>query len=121
MRANIRLAVDAGEAVARPAQLREPLGWRAAVALAALTLVIVSGWWLYAPRLQPGTPDVGVTVAVKGDGVELRDGAGAMLLMHPKSAEPGDVTYSVDAEGGVRARYVDEQSGQVTINNVYAE
>lgn len=121
MRANIRLGVDAGEVVARASSRREAFGWRAAVALAALTLVIVSGWWLYLPRLQPAPSEPGVTVGVKGDGVELRDGAGTLLLMHPKSAEPGDVMVSVDAEGGVRARYVDEQSGQVTINDVYAE
>lgn len=121
MRANIRLGVDAGAVVAAPVPAREPIGWKAAVVFAALTAVIVSGWWLYLPRLQPKAPETGVTVAAQGDGVELREGAGMLLLMHPKPAGPGDVLYSVDAEGGARARFVDEQSGQVTINNVYAE
>jgi len=122
MRANIRLGVDAGALVAPPESRQEPLGWRSAAALAALTLVIVSGWWLYIPRMQRTlAPDTGVSVAVKGDGVELTDGAGTLMLMHPKSADPGDVTVSVEADGAARARYVDEQSGQVTINNVYAE
>jgi hypothetical protein len=31
------------------------------------------------------------------------------------------VTYSPDAGGGMRARYVDPETGYVTINNVYAE
>lgn len=122
MRGNIRLGVDAGALVAPAASRTETLGWRAAAALAALTLIIVSGWWLYVPRIQrQQAADLGVSVAVKGDGVELTDGAGTLMLMHPKSTDPGDVTVSVEADGAARARYVDEQSGQVTINNVYAE
>jgi hypothetical protein len=31
------------------------------------------------------------------------------------------VTYSVGAQGSMRARYVDPETGYVTINNVYAE
>jgi len=38
--------------------------------------------------------------------------------MHP-SKQP--VTYSVGAQGSMRARYVDPETGYVTINNVYAE
>lgn len=122
MRANILLGLAAGEVVARPRLRQETLGWGAAVALAALTLAIVSGWWLYIPKMQrQQAPETGVTVAVRGDGVELRDGAAMLMLMHPKSKEPGDVTVSVEADGAARARYVDEQSGQVTINNVSAE
>lgn len=122
MRANIRLGIAAGEVVAQPRSRQETLGWRAALTLAALTLAIVSGWWLYIPKMhRQQAPETGVTVAVRGDGVELKDGAGMLMLMHPKSTEPGDVTVSVEADGAARARYVDEQSGQVTINNVSAE
>jgi hypothetical protein len=31
------------------------------------------------------------------------------------------VTYSVGAQGSMRARYVDRETGNVTINNVYVE
>jgi len=42
-----------------------------------------------------------------------------MLTLRPPNV--GDVTYLVSAQGTLRADYVDEETGQVTIHNVYAQ
>jgi hypothetical protein len=122
MKANIRLGFDAGEVVSPVVPKRGPLGWRAAAALAAVTVVVVSGWYMYVPRyLARTTADNGIVVAVRSEGVELKDGRSSMMLLHPVARQASDVAVTMDAEGTAGARYVDEQSGQVTINNVYAE
>jgi hypothetical protein len=41
-----------------------------------------------------------------------------MTLMNGRGS---DVLYSAGAQGVMRARYVDSDTGQVTINNVYVE
>lgn len=118
MKANIRLGLDAGEVVALHEPRHRTLGWRTAIAFAALSAVIVSGWWFHMPKLHLQTPASGIVVAQKGIGLELKEGNGALILLHPQT---GDVTFSADAVGVVQARFVDAESGQVTINNVYAE
>ncbi|HBY60665.1 MAG TPA: hypothetical protein DEH78_12640 [Solibacterales bacterium] len=120
MKANIRLGLAAG-AIAGPAPAPAPrLTWRAAFAIAALTVVIVSGWWLHLP--QPGAPpaaaDSGIVLAAGENGLELKEGGSALTLRHPDRA---GVTWTVTAGAGADARYVDAESGQVTINKVYAE
>ncbi|MBX5495059.1 MAG: hypothetical protein IRZ15_06955 [Bryobacteraceae bacterium] len=120
MKANIRLGLDAGEIVAQPQAPPLRLGWRPAVALGALTLVIVSGWWLHLPSpvSKEEVAETGVVLGAADGAIELREGAFSLTLVHP-GAE--NVTYLVDFEGSVRARYVDSESGQVTIQNLYAE
>jgi len=123
MQANIRLGLAAGECVESGQELPERLGWRAAVVLASLTAVVVTGWWLNVPR--PGVPAANSLVAGRGivleatqGGIELKEDGRVLTLLHP-AAET--VTYSVDAQGALRARYVDSETGQVTINHVYVQ
>ena len=68
---------------------------------------------------QPAHPE-GVVVQTTDGGIQVRDGGHALRLLHAK-AEDRDVTYTVGAQGSMRARYVDPDTGNVTINNVYAE
>lgn len=125
MKANIRLGLAAGECV-RPGErpLREtPLftGARAVVALASVAALLVTGLVLEHPAPVTATDD-GMVVQATANGIQVRKGAQALRLMNPDGLGPNErVMYSPDAQGGMRARYVDPQTGYVTINNVYAE
>ena len=125
MRANIHLAVDCGEAIRRVPEFGKPLDWRAAMALTALTAVVLTGWFLNARRPLGLVPLAAVeagSARVTGSvhGVELRTGSmQSLTLLAPKKASYS--SYAVDAHGAVSARSVDEATGQVTIANVSFE
>ncbi len=124
MRANIQVGLEAGEAI-RPreaAPLR--LDWRPAFALAALTLVILTGWYLNINRRQiyrlpEASLEAGDARVESGsDGIVLTRGGGRMTVMQPKTEA---VSYSVNATGAVSARAIDTETGQVTISHVYLD
>jgi len=130
MRANIKLGLEAGSIASHvianhmmdaPRHEEESFGWRGAFVLAAGTLVIITGWFLHvsAPeqtRLAAVTPPVqGISIEATQAGVEVKENGGAFALRSPES-QP--VTLTVSSEGSVNARYVDSETGQVTINNV---
>jgi len=118
MRANIRLGLAAGECVrAGDRPLREhPLftGARAAVAMAGMAALLVTGMMLERPA--PSLSAEGLVVRHTANGIEESDGSQAFRLMN-RGAQ--NVTYSVGGRS-VSARYVDSDDG-VTINRVYAE
>jgi len=121
MRANIRLGLAAGECV-RPGErpLREhPLftGARAAVAMASMAALVVTGLMLERPTPALSTSE-GRVVENTANGIQVREGTGAFRLMNPGAR---NVTYSVGAAGSVSASYVDAKADGVTINKVYAE
>jgi hypothetical protein len=121
MKANIRLGLAAGECVRTgPAPLREtPLFTRAGavVAFASVVVLLVTGLVLEHPG--PGTPRYdGVVVQTTANGIQVREGGQALRLLHSGAQ---NVQYSVGAQGSMRARYVDPETGYVTINNVYAD
>jgi anti-sigma factor RsiW len=121
MKANIRLGVAAGECV-RPAEtpLREmPFFTRArvAVAMASIVALLVTGMMLERPR--PAVAADQLVLERTANGIQIGQGATAFRLMNAARAK--DVTFSVNAQGAMGARYVDPDSGYVTINHVYAE
>ena len=62
--------------------------------------------------------DRGPLVEVSAAGIQLRENGG-VLGMSQGVARPVSVTLSV--QGSARARYVDSETGQVTITGVYAQ
>jgi anti-sigma factor RsiW len=124
MKANIRLGLAAGECVRTgEAPKRRTLfsGARAAVALASIAAVLVTAVVLEHPSPQALTRaerSEGVVVQTTTNGIQVREGGQALRLMHSGAQ---NVTYSVGAQGSMRARYVDPETGYVTINNVYVE
>lgn len=119
MKANIQVGLAAGECVTA-AGAPPRLSWRAAVALASLTLAVISGWWLHTPRprASPAVSAEGVLLKATAGGIELAQAGRALTLMH-ESSEP--VVLSVSVEGAITAHYVDDETGMVTINNVYSQ
>jgi hypothetical protein len=141
MAANIRVGLAAGECVALRGQKRTlATGWRVAAAMAGFAVLLVSAWWLNLPASQsaslgravkkmaqirpwPGAgilalEDRGPLVEVSAAGIQLRENGG-VLGMSQGVARPVSVTLSV--QGSARARYIDSETGQVTITGVYAQ
>ncbi len=119
MKANIQLGLSAGECVAPAESEPRRLGWRVAAALACITLVIISGWWLHAPRPNMALPaDEMIVLEATPEGIELKERDRSLTLIH-SSSDP--VMVSVSAGGAMAARFVDDETGMVTINNVYAQ
>jgi anti-sigma factor RsiW len=118
MKANIQLGLAAGECVTPPAAAPRRLSWRAAAALASITLVVVSGWWIPRWRHPSHRPVDGIVATATADGVEVQEESWALALTH---ASAGPVMVSADAEGSLAARYVDDETGMVTIHNVYVQ
>ena len=122
MKANIRLGLAAGECVRTgdlPKRRSVFSGARAAVALASVVALLVTGLMLERPMPNAVLPrSEGIVVQTTPNGIQVREGGQALRLMHPGAEH---VTYTVGAQGSMRARYVDPETGYVTINNVYVE
>ena len=140
MSANVRVGLEAGECVAsRAPKPTLSTGWRVAAASAGVAILLVSAWWLNMPRAdsvalgramqrlaQKGPwhlgdlelEDRGPTVQVSASGIQLQQNGGT-LGMSQGQERPVNVTLSV--QGSARARYIDADTGQITITGVYAQ
>jgi anti-sigma factor ChrR (cupin superfamily) len=125
MKANIHLGLSAGECVAVPSPPNHLTGWRPALVLSSALAVVLLAYWVYRPSGPP--PEIAhksfsspseVLLEVTAAGIGLNDHGPVLTIKHPKDQ---DVAFSVSLEGAVRSRYVDPETGQVTINNVYVQ
>jgi len=129
MKANIRLGLEAGECFAPVPTRHRPAAW-AWVALATAAAIAVaagSDVWFNHPwpgnGLSGGTsaasllPSQEVVLEVKDSGIQMRDGDSVTNEL--RNNNRGAVVYSVNARGGVGASYVDQDTGMVTVNNIY--
>jgi hypothetical protein len=130
MRANIRLGLAAGECV-RGASSSGSLAWmsgmRGAWAGVCMVALLAAGLFLErsTPPVPPVTADGSMVLRATANGIELNQGGQSLSLLHTrqdqKPGSPPEVTYSAGAQGSMRARYVDPDTGNVTINNVYVQ
>jgi len=137
MSANIHLGLAAGECVAPRRRKVATLGWRPAAAMAALTVVLGLAWWLNMPpettrslgraltavwhggaRGITTAPERGLIVEADSSGIELREN-GNSLGVSQGTMQP--VAVSVSVQGSASARYVNADTGQMTITSVYAQ
>jgi hypothetical protein len=120
MKANIHVGLAAGECVMEIQPEPRPLFGRLAAVAAPAVLLVLVGLLLQHPQPRPAAaPWVdGTLIEANRGGIEMRQGDRMMSLRHP---EAEDVTYLVNVEGGLRAGYVDSQTGQITIQNLYAQ
>ena len=58
----------------------------------------------------------GTVVRSTPDGISVKAQGATLTILHPQSA-----VISMSSPGSVTARYVDDDSGQVTITNVYGQ
>ena len=124
IKANIRLGLAAGALVgpagaAEPTRPPEPVLWRLGVVMASLSFVLAAGWWLNVPHPQPLLdPSAEVVLDAGQDGLAMRQQGAALTLLTP-AGQPA--TTSISWAGAARVRYIDAETGQVTIHHVSAE
>lgn len=140
MTGNIRVGLEAGECiehVPHPSRHRI-LNWNLAAALASVTLLGLCALWLRLPEAQADHLRAALTSMVLGksaphapvellpnvavleaspSGPAVQENGSSMKLLVPRSSEA--VSVSVNLQDSVSARYVDADSGQVTISKVY--
>jgi hypothetical protein len=134
MRANIRLGFEAGECVSESQETRARAAsvsgyLRPALAVAAAVALIAGGSWIARDswldgdaallRPQAGLPaDAEVVLRASPDGLEIQENGASMSLVHDVGAH---ASVSVGVGRSLSAQYIDEDTGQITIHNVYAE
>ncbi|MGA2580098.1 MAG: hypothetical protein ABSH24_29215 [Bryobacteraceae bacterium] len=124
MKANIRLGLAAGECVrgerttGRVASFGFLSGARTLTACASAMALVAAGLLLQRPNPAPQPAATGDSAVWRAtaNGIELNQGGRTLSLLHAPS---GDVTYSAGAQGSMRASYVDSDTGNMTINNLY--
>ncbi len=120
MTANIHLGLEAGECVATAPRRTERITWKTAAVVAGMTVVLAASWWLNPPpKRQPHAIRAAqVEMRTTASGIELNENGNALTLLHTRGRQRPII---VSAPGTLRARFVDTETGQVTINNVYTE
>ncbi len=138
MTANIHLGLSAGECVAPRRKKSAAMSWRPVAVMAAAVLILAAAWWLNMPDstnqalgralaaivrghggVNAPAEETGMVVSVNEKGIELQEN-GSSLGISQGSAPP--LSFSVNAQGSASARYIDSDTGQVTITSVgYAQ
>lgn len=134
MTANIRVGLAAGECVTPRERKVAPISWRPAAIVAGLVMLMAGAWWLNIPRTDTEAigrairniatgertnsrpEERGPVVGASSLGVEVLENGGRMGI-EQSGLQP--VMYSVSTQGSASARYVDQDTGQVTITAVY--
>jgi hypothetical protein len=117
MKANIRLGVEAGECVASPAE-RQPLSWQAAVVFASLTLLMISGYWFMMPRGAQLPEESRVSIMQDASDSPEPAAENDFLVV----LDPADGIQSLSGpQSSLQAQYVDPETGQLTITQVYVD
>jgi hypothetical protein len=121
IKANVRLGLEAGECVRdveMPLHRASMTGWRAAVAFASV--IVLVGGCLVLERPAPQVVHAAETsVQSTGNGIQWQAGNDHMLGLMNGGAQKA--VYHFDAQGSMGARYIDPETGSVTINTVYAQ
>jgi hypothetical protein len=129
MTANIHLGIAAGECVATAneratVQPHLSWNWQPAAIVAGLVMVFGAAWWLNMPAISWKKPTPvsmgpvldGPVVAASFDGIQYSEN-GSMLGVNMDAP----VAVSVSFNGTASARYVNEDTGVVTIATVYGK
>ena len=91
---------------------------RAAVALCSVVVLVLTGVILEHPT--PLAAKQGPMVQSTKGGIQARMGYHGLGLLNATGPDVR-VTYSLNAQGAMGASYVDPETGNVTINNVYVQ
>jgi hypothetical protein len=128
MLGNIAVGVAAARCVDNVG--RKPAYLIKGLVAAALVLLFVAGWMTHIPAEQTqhlanslqrltglGSAEaVGTIVRTTPRGIAVRTQGATLTILHPASA-----IVSLSGSSAVAARYVDDDTGQVTITNVYGQ
>jgi len=118
MRANIRLGLEAGECVTQRPAAHGAFSLRALVACASLAMLLTVGFLIERPVPRAAESKAAEPVLeTSGSGIQVTEGSQSMMLLNASS---GNVQYQAGGST-MGARYVNSDTGQVTINNVYVQ
>jgi hypothetical protein len=130
MTGNIHVGVAAARAIDKSSH-RRLRKFRFAALAAGLIVLFTAGWLLNVPaednsrivsalRSAWSGPQVaaGIILRTTPHGVSVRSQGTILTVLHPSST---NVTASFSGNSSVAMRYVDDETGQVTIANVYGE
>ncbi len=129
MRANVRLGLEASDAISAYATPvtsvpSQGMSWRMAALATGFVVLLSIGYWLNAAKKSEQMAAMRgpepVVVEASERGVGMSDGTKGMELQGPKANNRAAVV-TVSTIGVAGARYVDEETGQITVNNVYVE
>lgn len=137
MTANIHLGLAAGECVAPRRKKSHVVSWRPAAVMAGVVVLLATGWYLNMPRdatlalgraltavvhgrgtVAAPADESGLVVTADEKGIEVHENGGSLGISEG-TAPP--LAVSVSVSGSASARYVDGDTGQVTITSVYAQ
>jgi hypothetical protein len=128
MLGNIGVGVDAARCIEGVGKRRS---WIMRFAVAAgLLLLFAAGWMTHMPSEQTQhllatlrsvtgferPAPTGTVLRSTPEGIAVRTQGATLTILHPRSA-----VVSLSGSSAVAARYVDEDTGQVTIANVYGQ
>jgi anti-sigma factor ChrR (cupin superfamily) len=119
MRANIRLGLEAGECVNPPARHVRFFGARSLAACGSLAVLLVAALWLErpVPRVAQKQDADQIVLESTSSGIQVTEGGQTLGLLHGRARSVDTFASGV----AMRARYVDADTGNVTINNVYVQ
>lgn len=118
MRANVRLGLEAGQCVTERPAVHGAFSLRAMVACGSLAMLLVVGFLIEQPAPRAKESKVAEAVLeTNGSGIQVTEGSQSMMLLNVGSR---DVQYQAGGSA-MGARYVNSDTGQVTINNVYVQ
>lgn len=126
---NIKVGLDAARCIDKVGRGRLT-GWRVAISTGVLSIILTVGWVMNVPSEQrvhlvnslqrltgkyPAYPG-GTVVQTTPHGIAVRSQGATLTLLSPSSA-----TVSFSGASAVGARYIDDETGQITITNVYGQ
>jgi hypothetical protein len=134
MTGNIRVGLAAGACLRDAKFASKGLLWRPALGIAAGMALITGALLLNFPVEQRDNlarafgrmwshnsvapAESRIYLEATRSGIQVTENGGALTMTHPDAAPS---VVSVSLQGSVRARYVDSDTGQVTVTNVYAQ
>ena len=128
MLGNIAVGLDAARCIDKVGQRR--FLWRGMLLSAGLAAVFVAGWFTHIPSEQNAhlmsslrrvfgvsdSPGAAPIVQATPEGIAVRTQGATLTLLHPSFA-----VNSMSGASSITSRYVDQDTGQVTITKVYAQ
>jgi hypothetical protein len=122
MTANIHVGLEAAECVTPVRSRMVWASWRGAAVVAAMSILVLVAYVLNPPprRSERAITAQGIEIRNTSTGLELNENGNALVLLHGRGVQ-SQRPMIVSSPGTLRARFVDNETGQITINNVYAE
>ena len=127
---NIRVGIAAAQCIDHVPR-RYFHNWRRTAVAGALLILFVAGWIVNMPHADSGRildafrtafsgPQVRgrIVLATTPQGISVRSQGASLTLLHPATVR---ATASFTSSSSVGMRYIDEETGQVTITNVYGQ